>query len=87
MMTWTARKRGCLDRLGGLVVSDRRCEVASVFSSRFCVDWYLSAGWIFAVKREMPFEKIHPAPRYQSTQNRELNTLATSHLEKDSNEC
>ncbi|EYC45353.1 hypothetical protein Y032_0431g1326 [Ancylostoma ceylanicum] len=24
MMTWTARKRGCLDRLGGLVVSDRR---------------------------------------------------------------
>ncbi|EYC05636.1 hypothetical protein Y032_0081g1488 [Ancylostoma ceylanicum] len=31
-----------------------RCEVASVFSSRFCVDWYLSAGWIFAVKGEMP---------------------------------
>ncbi|EYC27445.1 hypothetical protein Y032_0009g728 [Ancylostoma ceylanicum] len=24
MMTWTARKRVCLDRLGGLVVSDRR---------------------------------------------------------------
>ncbi|EYC05638.1 hypothetical protein Y032_0081g1488 [Ancylostoma ceylanicum] len=34
--------------------SDARCEVASVFSSRFCVDWYLSAGWIFAVKGEMP---------------------------------
>ncbi|EYC18468.1 hypothetical protein Y032_0027g1533 [Ancylostoma ceylanicum] len=31
-----------------------KCEVASVFSSRFCVDWYLGAGWIFAVKREMP---------------------------------
>ncbi|EYC34454.1 hypothetical protein Y032_0001g425 [Ancylostoma ceylanicum] len=24
MMTWTARKRGCPDRVGGLVVSDRR---------------------------------------------------------------
>ncbi|EYC16269.1 hypothetical protein Y032_0034g2895 [Ancylostoma ceylanicum] len=110
-----------------------RSEVASVFSSRFCVDWYLDAGWIFSAKRQMPLgenairgiliiliilideevqewkrrrqeqmrmpviafsptgisrfsAKIHPAPRYQSTQNRELNTLATSHLKKDFNE-
>ncbi|EYC10590.1 hypothetical protein Y032_0054g2446 [Ancylostoma ceylanicum] len=33
-----------------------RCKVASVFSSRFCVDWYMKlvAGWIFTEKLETP---------------------------------
>ncbi|EYB86961.1 hypothetical protein Y032_0270g850 [Ancylostoma ceylanicum] len=30
------------------------CEVVGVLSSRFCVDRYPDAGWIFALKREMP---------------------------------
>ncbi|EYB83224.1 hypothetical protein Y032_0340g2993 [Ancylostoma ceylanicum] len=30
--------------------------------------------------------KIHPGARYHSSQNRELNTLATSHLKMDTNE-
>ena len=29
------------------------CQVASVFSWRFCVDWYLDAGWRFAGKLGM----------------------------------
>ena len=30
------------------------CQVANVFSWRFCVDWYLDAGWKFAGKLGMP---------------------------------
>ena len=39
MMTWTARKRGCLDRLGGLVVSDGRQLQLTKFYTNLEKNW------------------------------------------------